>query len=87
MGYYADWISDDSFDFSTRVKAIDIPAIAICGQEDRLTPLKYHQFLRDKMPRCELAVIPNAGHWSYREQPEEFTRVVKGFLDALPAAS
>lgn len=83
---YGDWICDDSFDFSTRLKGIDIPAIAICGQEDRMTPIKYHEFFRDKMPRCELAVIHNASHWVYREQPEEFNRVVKGFLDALPVA-
>ena len=56
-----------------------------CGEEDKLTPLKYHQFFREKMPRCQLASIKNAGHWSYVEQPEEFNRVVKEFLDSLPA--
>jgi pimeloyl-ACP methyl ester carboxylesterase len=83
---YGDWICNDSFDFSTRLKDIDVPAVAICGEEDRLTPLKYHQFFRQNMPRCQLASIANAGHWVYREQPEEFTRVVRGFLDGLPSA-
>lgn len=82
---YGDWISDDSFDFSTRLKNIDAPALAVCGEEDRLTPLKYHQFLQQNIPRCQLEVIKNAGHWTYVEQPEEFTRVVKEFLDSLPA--
>jgi pimeloyl-ACP methyl ester carboxylesterase len=81
---YTDWVCDDSFDFSTRLKDIDIPALAVCGEEDKMTPLKYHQFFQQKMPNCELAVIKNAGHWSYMEQPEEFNRVVKGFLDGLP---
>ncbi len=82
---YGDWICDDSFDFLARLKNIDVPALAICGEEDRLTPPKYHQFFQKNMPRCQLAVIKNAGHWVYVEQPEEFTRVVKAFLDSLPA--
>ena len=28
---YRDWICDDSFDFSTRLKGIDVPALAVCG--------------------------------------------------------
>ena len=82
---YRDWICDDSFDFTTRLKNIDVPALAVCGEEDKLTPLKYHQFFQEKMPQCQLAVIKNAGHWSYVEQPEAFNRVVKAFLDSLPA--
>jgi len=81
---YRDWICDDSFDFSTRLKNIDVPALAVCGEEDNLTPLKNHQFFQQKMPRCQLQVIKNAGHWSLVEQPEAFTRVVKAFLDGLP---
>jgi len=80
-----DWICDDSFDFTTRLKNIDVQALAVCGEEDRLTPLKYHEYFRQNMPRCQLAVIKNAGHWSYVEQPEEFTMVVKAFLDSLPS--
>lgn len=82
---YADWICDDSFDFMSRVQAIAIPTLAVCGAEDRLTPVKYHQFLQQRMPNCRLEVIQQAGHWSYIEQPEAFTRVVKTFLDDLPA--
>lgn len=83
---YADWIADDTFDAMTRLKEIRIPALAVCGEQDRLTPLKYHEHLRATLPDCRLAVIKNAGHWSYREQPAEFNRVVRAFLDGLPAA-
>ena len=82
---YRDWICDDSFDFTTRLKNIDVHTLALCGEEDRLTPLKYHQFFQENMPRCQLAIIKNAGHWSYVEQPQEFNRMVKEFLDSLPA--
>jgi pimeloyl-ACP methyl ester carboxylesterase len=81
---HADWMCDDTFDCMSRLKDIHVPALAVCGEEDKLTPVKYHQFLHTHMPNCQLAVIKQAGHWLLIEQPQEFTRVVRGFLDHLP---
>lgn len=81
---YADWIADDSFDCLSRVQDIQVPTLALCGAEDRLTPVKYHRFLQETMPNCQLVVIPQAGHWVYREQPAAFNRAVRAFLDGLP---
>ena len=80
---YRDWIADDTCDFLSRVASVAVPTLALCGDEDRLTPPKYHEFLRDHMPQCRLAVIPGAGHWSFAEQPEAFDRAVSAFLDTL----
>jgi pimeloyl-ACP methyl ester carboxylesterase len=82
---YGDWIADDMFDVMARVQDIRVPTLAICGAEDRLTPLRYHQFLESRIPGCRLAVIEGAGHWVFHEQPEAFTRTVRAFLDGLPA--
>lgn len=82
---YADWIADDTFDAMNRVRDIRIPTLAVCGAEDRLTPVKYHRYLAEQIAGCRLAIIERAGHWVYREQPEAFTRIVRGFLDGLPA--
>jgi pimeloyl-ACP methyl ester carboxylesterase len=81
---YVDWICDDTFDCLSRLQDIRVPALAICGQEDRLTPVKYHQFFHTHMPNCQLVVIKQAGHWLFLEQPQEFTRLVRDFLDRLP---
>ena len=83
---YADWMADDTFDVMSRVKDIRVPALAICGAEDRLTPVKYHQFLAAQIPGCRLAIVEGAGHWMFWEQPEVFTRTVRAFLDSLPAS-
>lgn len=80
---YKDWLADDSCDFMTRLGVIDVPALAVCGAEDPLTPVKYHEFFRDRLPDCRLEVIPGAGHWPYFEQPEAFDRAVGGFLADL----
>jgi pimeloyl-ACP methyl ester carboxylesterase len=83
---YADWIADDTFDMLHRVKDVHVPTLAVCGEDDRLTPVKYHQYLHAQMPRCELTIIPRAGHWVFHEQPAAFTRAVRMFLDRLPTA-
>ncbi|MEM7466453.1 MAG: alpha/beta hydrolase [Pseudomonadota bacterium] len=75
-----DWYADDSCDFLSRVGDIKIPSLAICGREDQLTPLKYHEYLRDNMPNCKLEIIDNAGHWPFVEQPQHFDEIVKKFL-------
>ncbi len=80
---YKDWICDDSFDALNRVKSISIPTLAICGDEDNLTPLRNHKYFREHMPNCRLEVIEQAGHWTFIEQPEAFNRSVAGFLDGL----
>ena len=80
---YKDWISDDTFDCMSRVANIQTPSIAICGDEDYFTPAKYAQFFHDRMPNCQLQIIPQAGHWTYEEQPETFDRIVREYLDNL----
>ncbi len=80
---YRDWIADDSCDFLSRVASIQAPTLALCGDEDVLTPPKYHEYLRDHMPKCELVVLSGAGHWTFAEQPEAFDRAVLAFLGGL----
>lgn len=81
---YGDWIADDTFDVMSRVADIRVPTLAVCGAEDRLTPVKYHQFLKTQIPGCRLEIIEGAGHWVFWEQPAAFTRTVRAFLDTLP---
>jgi pimeloyl-ACP methyl ester carboxylesterase len=81
---HGDWIADDTFDVMPRVSQIRVPTLAVCGAEDRLTPVKYHRFLAAQIPGCRLTIIEGAGHWVFWEQPEAFTRAVRAFLDELP---
>jgi len=83
---FVDWVADDTFDVMGRVRDIRVPALAVCGAEDRLTPLKYHQYLEQQIQGCRLAVIERGGHWAFRERPAEFDRIARDFLDSLPVA-
>ncbi len=80
---YKDWIADDSFDCMSRLGQITVPSLAICGELDPLTPLKYHEYLRERLPHCDLVTIQNAGHWPFVENPSAFNAAVVNFLSEL----
>jgi pimeloyl-ACP methyl ester carboxylesterase len=84
---YGDWVADDTFDVLSRLRDIRVPALAICGADDRLTPVKYHEAFAAQIPGCRLEIVERAGHWMFWEQPEAFTRSVRSFLDSLPLAA
>jgi pimeloyl-ACP methyl ester carboxylesterase len=62
---------------------IDVPTLIIAGEEDTLTPLPHAQVMHAGIRSSQLATIPNAGHYAALEQPEDFSRLVIGFLDSL----
>lgn len=76
----ADFRACDAFDLRERLGEITAPALVICGREDRLTPLKYSEFLRDRVRRAELRLIDGAGHAVMIERPAEVSEAIAGFL-------
>jgi pimeloyl-ACP methyl ester carboxylesterase len=53
------------------------------GDDDRLTPLKYSEFLATGIRGAVLKIIPGAGHIAMLEKPTEFNNVVASFLQSL----
>lgn len=78
-----DWIAADGCDFMSRLESITVPVLAVCGRDDQLTPLKYHEYLQAHLVDCSLQVIEGAAHWPFVEQAAVFTAHVRHFLDAL----
>lgn len=81
---YADFVACNNFDVREKVSSIKAPTLIIVGIDDRLTPVKWSQFLNDKIPGSSLHVIANAGHMVMLEQPEEVNRTILTFLRGLP---
>ena len=79
--------ADDTFDVMSRVKEIHVPTLVTCGADDRLTPVKYHQYLAAQIPLSELTIVEKAGHWMFWEQADAFTKHLRAFLDRLPSAA
>ena len=80
---YKDWLAADSFDLSRRLKSIKSRCLLICGENDPLTPPKYHELLNSEIPSSKLSVFPNCGHWPFIEKSELFLEELDKFLSSL----
>lgn len=57
-----------------------VPALVLCGEHDRLTPLKRHAFMAELIPSARLEVIADAGHLPTLEAPEAVTTALRAWL-------
>ncbi|MBF6161975.1 alpha/beta fold hydrolase [Nocardia cyriacigeorgica] len=60
-----------------KVKA---PTLLTWGRDDRVSPLDMALIPMRTIPRAELHVFPNCGHWAMIEQKEAFESAVRAFL-------
>ncbi len=75
-----DLLTCNSFDVMDKLGQLDLPTLIICGQEDRLTPMKYSEYLRDHIPNASLRIIDGAGHMVPLERPEALNQALREFL-------
>ena len=80
---YRDLAACNAFDCIAHMHEISLPTLIICGADDRLTPVKYSQFLHDHMKSSTLRVIPKAGHYVMREQPEQVSQAIMEWLEEI----
>jgi pimeloyl-ACP methyl ester carboxylesterase len=72
------------FDLSDRLSEILCPTLIVCGEEDKLAPLRMSEFMHERIEDSELKVVNGAGHCSSAEKPQQFNRIVTEFLDKVP---
>jgi len=77
---YQDFIACDEFDITGEVEDIPAPTLIISGDQDILTPVKYGEYLAEKIKNSTLQVIRDAGHFMMKEKPHEFNRVLMKFV-------
>jgi pimeloyl-ACP methyl ester carboxylesterase len=69
----------DRSDSLATLPTIDCPTVILCGDEDALCPVEYHELMAKKIPDARLRIIENCGHLSSLEQPdivtEEFNKL------------
>jgi pimeloyl-ACP methyl ester carboxylesterase len=62
---------------------IEIPVSLIWGKDDKITPPEVAIEFHELLPDSELHWIDNCGHAPMMERPEEFNRLLKGFLERI----
>jgi 3-oxoadipate enol-lactonase len=67
-------------DSTPLLAAIACPTLVVVGEEDRITTPDVARGLHDRIAGSRFAVVREAGHLSNLERPEEFNRVLLGFL-------
>jgi pimeloyl-ACP methyl ester carboxylesterase len=68
-------------DFRHALEHIEVPALVVVGDVDRITPPSTAKALAHALPDGKLVVFEGAGHLSMLERHEEFNRVAGEFLD------
>jgi len=80
---YGDFMACDKFDRMNEVQDITCKTLIVVGEDDRMTPVKYSQYLHEKILGSKLVVIPRAGHSVMLEQHRLFNGAVEAFLGSL----
>lgn len=75
-----DFLVCDAFDVRERLDEVDLPALVVHGEHDRLTPPEWNQYLAEHLPQAELVEIPGAAHLPMVERPATFNRAATEFL-------
>jgi pimeloyl-ACP methyl ester carboxylesterase len=71
----------DRPDQSDTLKATDLPALVLCGREDRLCPVARHELMTKLITGAHLAIIEGAGHLPTLEQPEPTNAALARWLE------
>jgi pimeloyl-ACP methyl ester carboxylesterase len=62
-----------------RLGLIDIPALVLWGEQDRLVPVSYGRRYAAAIPGATFETVAHAGHYLPLEQPETFASRINAF--------
>lgn len=68
-----DFQACDRFDVVGQLGGIAQPALVLVGREDKMTPVKFSNYLAHEIPDSRLVIVEGAGHYVQLEQPEAVT--------------
>jgi pimeloyl-ACP methyl ester carboxylesterase len=80
---HGDFVVCDRFDMMARLQDITVPTLVMGGMDDVVTPPKYADYLHQRIPGAQLAMLADAGHIGYAEQPEAMANALTAFLATL----
>jgi 3-oxoadipate enol-lactonase len=64
-------------DYRWLLPLIDLSTLILVGEEDRAMPWGYARYLQSRISNAALRVVPQAGHLSHQENPQEFNRLLE----------
>ena len=67
-----------------RLVEVDCPTLIVVGEADQVATLDAAKRLADEVPGAQLVSSPDAAHMLTLERPDEFERLVLGFVATAP---
>jgi len=77
---YAVMAMRDRIDFSTALHRIQTPTMVVAGEKDAIIRVEEARSMADAISGSRFVQIPDSGHLSNLENPQEFDRALLGFL-------
>jgi pimeloyl-ACP methyl ester carboxylesterase len=78
-----DYTACNAFDLRNQVGRIEQPTLIVGGMDDKMTPYKFSEQLRDSIPGARLVTVQGGGHMMMLEQPEFVAEAVRQWLSEL----
>jgi len=78
-----DYLACQGFDVRADLRKITARALVVCGDQDRMTPPKWSEYLKANIPNSELHFVKGSGHMLPLEKPDALGQVVQSFLAGL----
>ncbi len=69
-----------NYDISDDAEKIEIPTVLIYGEDDLITPLAQARKLASYIKGSKLEIIPGAGHFPHKDQPDDVRKIIEDFL-------
>jgi len=73
----------DRFDVMDKLHQIKLPTYVMCGSEDEMTPVKYSNYLTDKIENAQQSVIAGGSHFVQLEKFQRVNEKIEGFMASL----
>jgi len=65
------------------LKTISVPTLVITGADDSI-PRDEAELMHQQVAGSRLQIIDRAGHYAALEQPQEYGRILRAFLESMP---
>ena len=73
----------DEFDVMDKVHNLQLPTHVMCGSDDFATPVKFTQFLAQKIPGAQQEIIDGGSHYVQLEKYQRVNDQIERFMSSL----
>jgi pimeloyl-ACP methyl ester carboxylesterase len=79
----ADFKACNEFDARSSISRIEAPTLIVVGEEDKLTPVKWSEYLHSSIGNSKIRIVKAAGHMVMIERPGELNACIISFLKEI----